>query len=1061
MPHLLLPKLSLDHSVPAPAEAGKWNVQKAAVLDNIAAGLVSDIGDYFNVDAIPDVWARPLLFEMALYDPKHQLHDRVVGEWRGLATLIALREWRNLDLAAVSVDLAEIRDDFGEVCKKLAPKKALFANVDWTTLYVLTFGGRAIGVTSPTTLFSTAPDYRIDGVPWFNGKRLCDPLKVDVGGGNTENVLSAQERGAVADWIDHLTRNLRDQRGEKDDTLWTSLLEILQAFQEDLTRDASISNHGYRQDVLGIVDHPIYRHLDEVPRRPKPNLKDSHVVLASLREDGYADEAPPLLVIDKEIADQWDVSPKDVVVWGHETLDSIIPYGGLSGVRKSIKGESLQGIEWRKAGDFFTEKLVIFELDESTSAFDHVLRIEGANRVKGSPVPPIKAELLHYFPPEDLANRIEFSTVGQDIEVQIRLELSGQQGTQPFIIRRRYTREETVFIDLPPVLELWPDFKSDAWHEYYTLFKGSGKFYGAPFPAPAERRAIKGRYGKVTEEVTLNTSFPEAIVCYDPEVHDEPLGLLILDPPRQVSVRDSAKWRVGVDFGTTSTLVYLHDEQSAREIIFSNRLRRIIKSEKAEREIEATTRFIPAEEQRLPLNSFYEIFGDPDFNSKPLLLGHIYYINDRRRSLGMSGNGESKSTDKQFPIVYSDLKWSYKKLDKVLAKQFIEQVVLQARAEASGQGVSTIEWIYSTPSSFSRSQERYIARVWNEIVEKQPGRRTESLATAVYFRNEHGASTNRGALCIDIGGTSADIAIWQDNKVKAQSSVKLASRDIFVESIAQSVHQKEFRKILGINSVNTQMIEIALIKGLKPDDLRNKLLKYGDSDEVRELQKYIVLGASGLLYYTGLLLRSLVEKGDYSKELPYVYLAGNGAQMFNWLDHGRFSPGAEIGRLFDRVVASASGLQSGQLSITMTPPEKSKHEVAAGLVHDHVLEGGDSSMLLSGLEFTFASEDDSSYAWDSEVTERLIEGGIKFEIDHNSHIMRLISLVNEFSRAHRMPHLQIDVDDQLIKDVKEQAIQRFEKLKGMEMEEIEIEPPFIVVLRELIGAMRKIPGEKI
>ena len=1021
------------------------------MLDDIAAGLVTDIGDYFNVDAIPDVWARPLLFEMALFDPNHQLHERVVGEWRGLATIIALHEWRNLDVAAIRVNLGEIKDDFGEVAKKLAPTKALFTEVDWNTLYVWTYNDRAIGVTSPTTLFCTAHDCRAHRIPWFNGKRLCDPTKVDVGGGKTEDVLSTQEREAVAAWIEHLTSNLRNQRGEKDDALWTDLLERLQSFSDDLVGGGSTSDHSIRQDALGIVDHPIFKHLDEVPRRPKPSLKDSHVVLASLREEGYAPEAPHLLVIDKSIADQWGVSPKDVVVWGHETLDSIIPYGGLSGVRKSIKGEPLQEIEWRKAGDFFTEKLVIFELGDNAAAFDNVLPIEGARRVKGSPVPPIKAELLHYFPPEDLAKRIEFATVGKDIEVQIRLELSGQQGTQPFTIRRRYERKDTVIIELPPVLEIWPDFVSDAWHEYYTLYKGLGKFYATPFPTPEEIKAVEGRYGEITEEVTLNESFPEAMVCYDPQDLQEPQGLLLLDPPRNIATRESAKWRVGLDFGTTSTLVYIHDEQAAREITFDNRLRQIIKSEGAERESQATRRFVPADEQTLPFNSFYEIFDEPEFGSRPLLQGHIMYINARRRTA--KGSGNSNSTAKQYPVVYMDLKWSYRKIDKVLAKQFVEQVVLQVRAEAAAHGVSDIDWVYSTPSSFSRSQERYTARVWEDIVGKQPDRRTESLATAVYFRKVHGASTNRGALCIDIGGTSSDIAVWQNNKVRAQSSVKFASRKIFVESLIHSKYKNSLSKIIGLRPEDINDIEIVLISILSNKDIGNKLKSYGESDGIKDIQKYIVLGSCGLFYYTGLIIKRLIEAGKYDSELPYIYLAGNGSRMFNWLDHGEFAVDAEVAALFNTVVAAASGLEPGELKITMTPTEKSKHEVAAGLVYDHVLEEGDSSMLLAGLDFT--SDKGPSYSWDSEVTEDLIDSGISFVIDSESHIMKLVSLINEFALSSRMPHLEIVIDDILIRDAGEQAVQRFKELQGKNPEEMEIEPPFIVGLRALMDSMRK------
>ena len=38
--------------------------------------------------AFRDMWARPLLFEMALYDPMNiPIHERILGEWRGLLAM--------------------------------------------------------------------------------------------------------------------------------------------------------------------------------------------------------------------------------------------------------------------------------------------------------------------------------------------------------------------------------------------------------------------------------------------------------------------------------------------------------------------------------------------------------------------------------------------------------------------------------------------------------------------------------------------------------------------------------------------------------------------------------------------------------------------------------------------------------------------------------------------------------------------------------------------------------------------------------------------------------------
>ena len=55
---------------------------------------LEDVG---NIDSIPDVCAKPLLFKMALFDLESTkefvagLHDRVLGEWRAILAMLALK----------------------------------------------------------------------------------------------------------------------------------------------------------------------------------------------------------------------------------------------------------------------------------------------------------------------------------------------------------------------------------------------------------------------------------------------------------------------------------------------------------------------------------------------------------------------------------------------------------------------------------------------------------------------------------------------------------------------------------------------------------------------------------------------------------------------------------------------------------------------------------------------------------------------------------------------------------------------------------------------------------
>ena len=89
----LLPKLK-ENSAVNPDKASVWEEEhldflNALVKSLAVSGTIKDVG---HIDSIPDVWARPLLFQMALFDAQNTassefvsgLHDRVVGEWRAL-----------------------------------------------------------------------------------------------------------------------------------------------------------------------------------------------------------------------------------------------------------------------------------------------------------------------------------------------------------------------------------------------------------------------------------------------------------------------------------------------------------------------------------------------------------------------------------------------------------------------------------------------------------------------------------------------------------------------------------------------------------------------------------------------------------------------------------------------------------------------------------------------------------------------------------------------------------------------------------------------------------------
>ena len=71
--HPVLPALREDGTVTNFDETGTWQKRNPAELERISQSLrVTNAGaSYSEIDSIPNMWARPLLFEMALYDTNH------------------------------------------------------------------------------------------------------------------------------------------------------------------------------------------------------------------------------------------------------------------------------------------------------------------------------------------------------------------------------------------------------------------------------------------------------------------------------------------------------------------------------------------------------------------------------------------------------------------------------------------------------------------------------------------------------------------------------------------------------------------------------------------------------------------------------------------------------------------------------------------------------------------------------------------------------------------------------------------------------------------------------
>lgn len=1044
---LVLPALRPDHGLPTP-DVGTWSSLGSADLDRLSEGLVASVdADYFNVDAIPDVWARPLLFEMALYQPSHPLHKKVLGEWRGLAALVALREWRGFRLGAERVVLGSAPSPFTEAADRLSPNRSLFKGTTWGDLHVFLYDGKAIGVTSPTTLLCTGVDYRASGVPWFVQGVLRAPLDPAYGGPH----LNAGERRAVADWLGALKGNLTTHRqqvgaGVDPDNHWEAFLGVVGAFEDDLLRGLPPQPQGhapaaFSRDVLDMSGQNAFRFIDEVPSPPDGDPSSSQL---TLRPSVEGADAPPLIVLDRDVAEQWHTPALDIRAWGATSLEAAVPQGGMPDTdRKELGNRPIAPAEWRRPSDFFLDALSFYKNrgEQKDRAFHEgtVREVRGERAAGISMILPLKGWVLDYLTPQDLSDRVEVRKSGKGYEVLLRLPLGPEGGVaRDFVVSQSFEGESLRRLDAPPVLGVWPNFRAPDWTDYFTYFERQPDgFYARPIGGYAEHWRADNDRGEPRTEIGRTGSYPEALECFD-QRGDSPAGLLLLVPPPEPP-RGAARWKIGVDFGTTNTTVYHAIGSGGPEPLpFEDRVRLLTAIPQDQASEYFHSWFFPNERAAPPFRTFFKPSqgGSAGTDAVVPLHGHIVYLTDRavEQKVDLQSN------------VQKDLKWAENANDRVLSKLFLDQVRLQARAEAVARGASDIEWSYSVPTSFSPRQREFARNVWRGLVEGDGGpvENTESIATAAYFLR-HGATPAVGTVCIDVGGMSSDVAIWQDNEVRLQTSLRLASRGILVETLEAlpSLQRTLFGDALGGAEIETH-----LTRGGR--SLWDRISAHENEPGMSLVRQSIVVGFGGVLYYTGLLLRHLAEAGRYNGRLPRVYVGGNGARMLHWLADGHFGPQSLAAGAFEHLVKAATGFEEGTFQIGVTRNEQMKHEVSFGLVSDHPLKSDATTTVLAGEKFSTSG---AAHEWDAELTAEMLRSGVR-AAPPLAQLRAFAEAVREYSHGKDSVVDPVDLSPSDFDHVADQVTQALSGYRNEDLRDINPEPLFATALSRLLAAMR-------
>ena len=1064
MPNPLLPRLTATNKVTIFGNAGRWEKRDSSELERISESL--DVTPpkvaSAEVDSIPSMWARPLLFEMALYDERHPIHEHILGEWRGLLAILALKEWDDFPLTTEQIKITDTKnppdaENFLRALQKLLPKDTLDSTTTWETLNIILFNEEPIGITSPTTLVCTAVNYfsRILGVPWFNGQFLDNPVPK----------LNSFEKEVVAGWLQHLSGHTL---GLPISKIKTSLNGLLHSFMDDLGDASAVptfskTSLGLTQDLFKCLNNPV---------EPKDLPSSVELVPSNTKKPKTI-----LLVPDKTLPAVWKVEPQNVVVWKSKTLATAKGFGGAPKLTLPTH------VHRRSQQDFFTDQL--FVINQEKAFHEHSTLVSRGsedlnfNGVPVTPILPITEELLTYLDVGDLNERITFDQQNDSIVVSLRLTLSGINGKNlDFVISKEYGAANINPIPTGPVLAIWPNFRTSDWKAYYTYFTTADQdtFYAKPSLAAGEvsdPQTFSDNRGNVEKEITKTERFPEAMIC---EYNGIKAGILFISVPKETLDIDGTDWTVGVDFGTSSTTVYRYRKgnDEPQPVTFNDRLLRIT-APRTNLDRWFYNDFFSPKSEQAPFFSLFQKLGnrEPD---EPILDGHIYFLDDY----------------KEFPSaenIVSDLKWSNSAIDREHLKVFLKQLCFQCAAEAINDGAEEISWNFSHPLAFTELDKGHFEKIWKtvgsacSIATGLPQQivtpaQSESVVTAKFFastlQNEYatGGFTS-GAVCIDIGGETSDISIWQNNELYWQTSLRFAGRHIFLNLLKEN---PEFLKNFGADDEDIKLLKEAsagandkfyaqadaLIQH-KGQRWLNKLAAVGGEPDIQPFFQLISFGVAGLLYYVGLLLNHLSHsEADFNSEMPSIYIGGNGSKILHWMAHGSFNPDNPMALLcrkhLKHVIRKASGFDSDNnrgIEISRSP----KEEAAYGLVADRIQLKPNVTQfnILAGEAFT---ENGKGREWTEILTAERLGNRPPVSVNNLKQIQNFIDSFNVGLGAEiNMP---VDLNETLsgethdsatISDVIFEGLEEvFQGFSDAEPEEISVEPLFILALKTLLDA---------
>ncbi|HQN07563.1 MAG TPA: hypothetical protein PLL76_09095 [Thermoanaerobaculia bacterium] len=834
--HVFLPPLE-QISFQVPREVGVWDgTNDKSALNTLANDI--PVAAEGPINSIPDIWARPVMFNLFL--PKGQDADplvaRVRQEWRGLLSILALRELSDFTVELDEVDLGKVTvDKLKQPLLKLKPKAVEWGGVshDWAHLVLVRVRKDdevvCLGAFSPTTLVFTGSDY------WSRMKSrekitaALDPfLSTDRQGRKVLTPPGPDDKRSrpLRVWISKLAEGL-GSLDRKNGFHTAILLKELEDWLDALGgRAAAQGEYEYvpplKSEAQLTDGRPFYALLSHRVQAVRTEARG----LFSLRAgrplpEGTRDVlivTPDLFRKGKAVAEsEWGLlSPLSVRGGNPEAeLEKLFP--GESGT--DFGGIKLERASWiRPERYFFSEKLLrvrgpAWLSDESFNGHRNV-------------VLPLRQGLLDYFSPEQVWKELKPRIEEREGKTRITIELPVGTGSDSVPVTREYAPSEVVEI-APFGIELFPRYLGPDWLRYYLVTGETEAISCRPCTSRAGGEVSIDRYDRVgrngrpgatilalaaAPESDGSSAFPEAL-CLVSKPDGRERGLLLLGRDEKKIEDRPERWTIGIDFGTSNTNIWVERWDNATStrvgsaqplsINLGNCFRSIAASpEGVDRTDWLKDCFVPPVEVTMPIASAVRV-TDPK-RSEVLATSFAHFMTD----LDVPAN------------VTAPIKFGNRELQAAYFDSLLVLIFLAGRPTTGGPILRQAELRFTYPKVFSRDEKQQFVATWKERIDhvhrifirsweditlghqnqdsdsardfESHGRESylpeflisEGAAAARFFTTSHAiadadrATTLQGLASVDVGGGTTDFTLYTRRGVAYDTSVLLAGQAI-------------------------------------------------------------------------------------------------------------------------------------------------------------------------------------------------------------------------------------------------------------------------------------------